>query len=97
MVLLKTQKVSEVDMNTNELVRRIDESIEMGKRVMAKQVGESSGRVEISDGVEKLFNKIKILFEKVYGHCNQLSGKFESIEGYNLNRHQYSRHAMLKL
>lgn len=70
-------------MNTNELVRRIDDSMEMGKKIMADQTGEVFGGKEASDGVRRFYNGIKILIEEIYGMGNQLSGKFEAVEAYD--------------
>jgi hypothetical protein len=74
-------KVSEVKMNTHELVRRIDDSMEMGKVIMADKRADEFGGQEASDRVKSFYHGIKVLFEEVYGEGTLLSGTFETDEG----------------
>ena len=70
-------------MSVNELVRRIDEFIETAKRILAAQVSEGADKTEAPDGMKIFYQGIKVLIEDVYGGSNQLSGKFEVMDGYN--------------
>lgn len=70
-------------MSVNELVRRIDESIETAKRILAVQLSEGADRTEAPDGMKMFYQRIKVLIEDVYGGSNLLSGEFEVMDGYN--------------
>jgi hypothetical protein len=70
-------------MGTNELVRRIDESIETAKKILAAQLSKGADRTEAPDGMKMFCQGIKGLIEDVYGDSNHLSGKFEVMDGYN--------------
>ena len=70
-------------MSVNELVRRIDESIETAKKILAAQLSEGADRTEAPDGMKMFYQGIKVLIEDVYGGSNHLSGKFEVMDGYN--------------
>jgi hypothetical protein len=70
-------------MNSTELVQRIDDSVEMGRKIMADQTVDDIGGKEASDGVKRFCNGIKVLIEEVYGMGNQLSGKFEALARFD--------------
>jgi hypothetical protein len=65
-------------MNTNEMVKRIDELIRMGEKVKA---GDANDRF---DGMKGFCHGVKVLIEEIHGFGNQLSARFGAIEGYNL-------------
>jgi len=68
-------------MNSNVLVRRIDDSKAMGKEIMADKRADDSGGQEASERVRSFCHGIRVLLEEVYGEGTQLSGRFESDEG----------------
>jgi hypothetical protein len=70
-------------MSVSELVRRIDESIETAKKMLAAQLSEGADRTEAPDGMKMFYQGIKVLIEDVYGGSNHLSGTFEVMDGYN--------------
>ena len=70
-------------MSMNELVRRIDESIETAKKILAAQVSEGADRTEAPDGMKMFYHGIKVLIEDVYGGSNHLSCTFEVMDGCN--------------
>ena len=70
-------------MNAHELVRRIDDSMETGKKLMAGQTGKDSDGKEAPDGVKRFYNDIKVLTEEVYGMENHVSGKFEALTRFD--------------
>jgi hypothetical protein len=74
-------KVREVKMNSTVLVRRIDDSMEMGKEIVADKRADDSGGQEASERVRSFCHGIKVLLEEVYGEDTQLSGRFERDEG----------------
>jgi hypothetical protein len=57
--------------------------MEMGKKIMADQTGKFFAGKGASGGAEEFYNGIRALIEDVYGMGNQLSGKFEAVEGYD--------------
>lgn len=70
-------------MSVNELVRRIDKSIETAKRILAVHVSEGTDRTGTPDGMKIFYQGITVLIEEVYGGSNHLSGKLEVMDGYN--------------
>jgi hypothetical protein len=68
-------------MNATVLVRRIDDSMEMGKEIMADKRADDSGGQEASERVRSFCHGIRVLLEEVYGEGTQLSGRFETDEG----------------
>ncbi len=70
-------------MNTNELVRRIDESIGTGMGILAGRSIEGADRREDSDGIKKFCLEVKVLIEEIYGGGNHLSRQFGKSDGYD--------------
>jgi hypothetical protein len=65
-------------MNTNEMVKRIDELVGMGERIKAGNADDGS------DGIKGFCHGIKVLIEEIHGFGNRLSARFGAIEGDNL-------------
>jgi hypothetical protein len=70
-------------MSTNELVGRIDESIEMGKRILEAHDSKKTCNTETHDGMKEFCLGIMVLIEDVYGDGNHLSHKFAVIDGFD--------------
>lgn len=70
-------------MNTNELIQRIDESIEAGIGILAGQASGGADRREVSDGIRLFCRGVKGLIEAIYGDGHHLSRKFEELDGYD--------------
>jgi hypothetical protein len=70
-------------MSTNELVGRIDESIEMGKRILEAYYNKKNDSTEAHDGMKEFCKGIKGLIEDVYGDGNHLFHKFAVIDGFD--------------
>ncbi|HET6419317.1 MAG TPA: hypothetical protein VFG19_04120 [Geobacteraceae bacterium] len=70
-------------MNTNELVCRIDESIETGMGILAGRSSEGADRKEDSDGIKTFCLEVKGLIEEIYGGGNHLSCQFGESDGYD--------------
>ena len=68
-------------MNASVLVMRIDDSMEMGKEIMADKRADDYGGQEASERVRSFCHGIKVLLEEVYGEGTQLSGRFETGDG----------------
>jgi hypothetical protein len=60
-------KVEEVTMNTSEPVRRIDDSMEMGREAMADRRADDSGGQGASGRVRSFCDGIKVQLEEVHG------------------------------
>ncbi len=69
--------MSEVEMNTNEVVKRIDEFIGMGESIVAGNAHDGS------EGMEGFCHGIKALIEEIHGFGNQLSARFDAIDVYD--------------
>ncbi len=69
-------------MNTNELVRRIDESIETGMGILAGRSSEGADRRKDSDGIKTFCLEVKVLIEEINGSGNHLSRQFGESDGY---------------
>ncbi len=67
-------------MTTNELVRRIDETTERGRGILAGREDEGT---EAVGRIKEFCQGVKVLIEDIYGGGNQLSGKFEGSKGYD--------------
>jgi soluble cytochrome b562 len=76
-------KVLEVKMSTNELLGRIDESIEMGKRILEAHDNKKTDSTEAHVGMKDFCQGIKVLIEDLYGDGNHLSHKFAVIDGFD--------------
>jgi soluble cytochrome b562 len=76
-------KASEVKMNSNELLGRIDESIEMGKRILEPHDNKKNDSTEALDGMKDFCQGMKVLIEDLYGAGNHLSHKFAAIDGFD--------------
>lgn len=74
----KLPKESEVNMDTMDLVRRVDELIETGNRIL--NAGTGKGTDETADWGEtgKFHDLIKSLFKEIHGCCHQLVGELET-------------------
>lgn len=64
-------------MNTNEVVKRIDEFIGMGESIIVGKAHDGS------EGMEGFCHGIKALIEEIHGFGNQLSTKFDAIDVYD--------------
>jgi hypothetical protein len=64
-------------MNTNEVVKRIDELIGMGEMIIAGNATDGSDRMK------GFCNGIKALSEEIHGFGNQLSSGFGAIDVYD--------------
>lgn len=63
-------------MNTSDLVRRVDELIEMGNTVVTTRAGEGLDETVDSDAIKKFYNAIELLIEIIHGYSRPLSKKF---------------------
>jgi hypothetical protein len=70
-------------MNSNELLGRIDESIEMGKRILEPHDNKKNDSTEALDGMKDFCQGMKVLIEDLYGAGNHLSHKFAAIDGFD--------------
>jgi len=68
-------------MNTREQIRRIDEWIKLGKRILTVQLDGASAEKPALDATETFFRGIKSVIEDVYGEGNGLSDRFEGMHG----------------
>ena len=64
-------------MNTNEVVKRIDEFIRMGESIIAGNAHDES------EGIEGFCHGMKALIEEIHGFGNQLSASFDAIDVYD--------------
>lgn len=64
-------------MHTNELLRQIDDSLEMGSKILACPSIDGVGDEEASRILEKFCWGIRTLTEEVYGSGRSLLEKFE--------------------
>ena len=65
-------------MNTSDLVRRVDELIEMGNMVLATRTGVGLDETVDSAAINKFYDAIGLLTEKIHGYSHPLSRKFET-------------------
>lgn len=61
-------------MNTNDVVKRIDEFIGIGECIVAGNAHDGSA------GLEGFCHGIKALIEEIHGFGNQLSARFDAID-----------------
>lgn len=67
-------------MHTNELLRQIDDSMELGRIILTGRTADDSDGKGLGD-IERFCREIRMLTEEVYGKGNRLTGRFEASSG----------------
>lgn len=68
-------------MHTNELLRQIDDSMELGRMILEGRTADAADKMEELSEIERFCREIRMLTEEVYGRGSRLPGSFEASSG----------------